>query len=58
MKSELSFQKAGIYEFNSSVITPEQVTPSIIYTDTAEQDQTVESDAEYDSTINYSTVIY
>ena len=38
------------------MITPEQVAPSIIYTETVEQVQPVESDAESDSTINYSKV--
>ena len=52
----LAFKKAGIFSFNSSVITPEQVAPSIIYTKTVEQVQPVESDIESDSTINYSTI--
>ena len=50
-----AFKKAGIFPFNSSVITPEQVAPSIIYTETVEQVQPVESDVESDSTINYGT---
>ena len=48
-----AFKKAGIYPFNSAVITPEQVAPSLIYrAETVEQEQATESDADPDSTIN------
>ena len=47
---------AGIYPFNSAVITPRQVAPSLIYrVENVEQEQATESDADSDSTINYST---
>ena len=46
-----------MYPFNSAVITPEQVAPSLIYrTENVEQEQDTESDADSDSTINYSTI--
>ena len=52
-----AFKKAGIYPFNSAVITPEQVAPSLIYREeNVEQEQATESDADSDSTINYSTI--
>ena len=54
-----AFKKAGIYPFNSSVISQEQVAPSVIYRETEESDQPAnadDSDADSDSTINYSKV--
>lgn len=54
-----AFKKAGIYPFNSSVISQEQVAPSVIYRATEEPDQSADadnSDADSDSTINYTEV--
>ena len=51
-----AFRNAGIYPFNSAVVTPEQVAPSLIYrAENVEQEQATESDADSDSTINYTT---
>ena len=56
-----AFKKAGIFPFNKSVISVEQVAPSIIYKETEEPepdlaDVAAASDANSDSTINYSTL--
>ena len=54
-----AFKKAGIYPFNGSVMSQEQVAPSVIYRETEESDQPADaddSDADSDSTINYFKV--
>ena len=52
-----AYKKAGIYPFNSEVITPEQVVPSLINrAKHVEQEHASESDSDSDSTINYSTI--
>ena len=56
-----AFKKAGIFPFNNSVISVEQVAPSIIYKETEEpepdqDDAAAASDANSDSTINYATL--
>ena len=55
-----AFKKAGMFPFNNSVISVEQVAPSIIYKETEEpepdQADAAASDANSDYTINYSTL--
>ena len=52
-----AFKKAGIYPFSSAVITQGQVAPSLIYrVENVEQEHGIESDADSDYTINYSTI--
>ena len=50
------FKKSRIHPFDKSIISREQVVPSIIYRKSLEICQAQDSDADSDSTINYSTV--
>ena len=52
-----AFKKCWNLLIQQYIITPEQLSPSFIYrAETVKQEQSTESDADSESTINYSTI--